>query len=154
MVPNPIIAVSLQRVHTTLVVHLELSFLDDQDIHIEREGGVGGVQFVLVSLAHHDVLKASQICYTRQLIPREHRAIDAVYRDDVVGAVVHHDVGAGGYQDVGLGVVCVPNCLGHVKILSIPAITYPRCVQFEFRIILNLHCPVVIFSPATRTMFL
>ena len=122
MVPNPVVAVSLQCVHTTLVVHLELSFLDDKYVHIEREGGVSGVQFVVVSLVHHDVLKVGQICYTRQLIPGEHRAIDAIPRDDVVGAAVHCDVGAGGYQDVGVSVVCVPDCLGHVKILSIPAI--------------------------------
>ena len=94
MVPNPIFTLLPQRVHTTLVVNLELSFLDDNDVNIEREGSVGGVQLVIVALAHHDVLQVGQVCHTRQLIPGKHRAVDAVPRDDVAAAGVDRDVGA------------------------------------------------------------
>ena len=94
MVPNPIFTLLPKCVHTALVVDLELSSLDDNDVNIEREGGVGGVQLVIVTLAHHDVLQVGQVCHTRQLIPGKHRAVDAVPRDDVTAAGVDRDVGA------------------------------------------------------------
>ena len=94
MVPDPIFTLLPQRVHTTLMVDLELSFLDDNDVNIEREGSVGGVQLVIVALAHHDALQVGQVCHTRQLIPGKHRAVDAVPGDDVAAAGVDRDVGA------------------------------------------------------------
>lgn len=127
VVTNKICAIFLQRVHTTLVVNLQLSFLDNQDVDIEREGGVGGVQLVVISLAHDDVFQVSPVCHTRQLIPGKHWAIYAILGNDVVGCGVDCDVGAGGDQDVGVSVVCVPNCLSHVKILPIPAIKSIMC---------------------------
>ena len=68
MVPNPIFTLLPQRVHTTLVVNLQLSFLDDNDVNIEREGGVGGVQLVIVTLAHHDVLQVGACVVSRLLL--------------------------------------------------------------------------------------
>ena len=127
MVTNKICAIFHQRVHTTLVVNLQLSFLDNQDVDIEREGGVGGVQLVVISLAHDECLQVGPVCHTRQLIPGKHGTIYAVLRYDVVACGVDCDVGAGGYQDVGVSVVCVPNCLRHVKVLPIPAITSIIC---------------------------
>ena len=124
MVTNPIFALFFERVYTTLVVDLELGPFYDQDVHVEGEGGVGGVKLFLVALRVHDALKVGQVGHTGKLVPGKHRAIDAVLGNDVPASGVNCDVGAGGDKDVGVGVVCVPHGLCHVKILPIPDIQF------------------------------
>ena len=55
------------------------------------------------------------------------------------------DVGAGGDEDVGVGVVRVPDGLGHVQVLSIPTLSSHNSVScitiiMDFYPVLSKHC--------------
>ena len=52
------------------------------------------------------------------------------------------DVGAGGDEDVGVGVVRVPDSLGHLQILSIPTLSSHNSVScmMDFYLVLSKYC--------------
>ena len=52
------------------------------------------------------------------------------------------DVGAGGDEDVGVGVVRVPDGLGHVQVLSIPTLSSHNSVScmMDFNLVLSEYC--------------
>ena len=59
--------------------------------------------------------------------------------------VPHGDVGAGGDEDVGVGVVRVPDGLGHVQVLSIPTLSSHNSVScitimMDFYLVLSKYC--------------
>lgn len=66
------------------------------------------------------MLQRGQVGHGRHLLPGDGGPVDAVPGGD--GHIAGADTGAGGDQHVGVGVVSVPDCLGHVCILPILAI--------------------------------
>ena len=94
-----------QGVHTPIEVHLQLDPGYDHDVDVEGEGGVGGVQLVVVALLHQERLQFGEVTYCwnlniiilrfcgsclRDLVPGEGRPINAVPCHYVSRAILNY----------------------------------------------------------------
>ena len=104
--------------HLYLYIYLPSN---DEYVNVEGEGCVGWVQLVLVSPSGHQVLERGEVSDAGHLVPGQSWPIDTVPGQDT--HIARSDLSTGGDQDMGVSVVSVPDCLHHVHILPILAVS-------------------------------